>query len=179
MLKIAAAALIGLPLALLAALSCVFLATGVAIVDVREGGPGGQRIVVPVPLLLAQAALALAPAATQLDLTEHAGPELCARLGAARDVAEALGGAPDGELVRFEEPGESVLVEKRGDGLRIEVHDRQDDVVVQIPLAAVRDAVSPDGRLDAPAMIAALRQARLTRLVDVRSADDHVRVSIW
>lgn len=36
--------------------------TGILIVDVREGGPDGTHIVIPVPLVVAQAALALAPA---------------------------------------------------------------------------------------------------------------------
>ena len=42
--------------------SALFLgATGVLLVDVREGGPDGTHIVIPVPLIVAQAALSLAP----------------------------------------------------------------------------------------------------------------------
>jgi hypothetical protein len=179
-LKAAAIVIVGLPLALLASILSVCFATGVAIVDVREGGPGGSHFVVPVPLMVAQAALALAPIdAARLDLAEHGGPELRRHLRAAREVVAALADAPDGELVRVEEPGNLVVVEKRGDSLHIQVHDGDDDVEVNVPLEAVLEAVPADGRIDASALVGALRQARLTKLVDVRSGKDHVQVSIW
>lgn len=181
MLKAAAVIIVGVPLALLATILTACFATGVAIVDVREGGPDGHRIVVPVPLMIAQAALALAPAnATRLDLADHGGPELRQHLRAARGVVEALAEAPDGELVRVEQPGQQVVIEKRGDSLHVEVHDGEDDIEVNVPLDAALEAVSGNGRIDASALLGALRQARLTKLVDVRSGDDdHVQVSIW
>jgi hypothetical protein len=180
MLKAAAIIIVGLPLALLASVLTACFATGVAIVDVREGGPGGHHIVVPVPLLVAQAALALAPIdANRLELAEHGGPELRKHLRAAREVVAALAEAPDGELVRVEEPDTRVLVEKRGDSLRVEVHDGDDDVEVNVPLDAVLEAVPADGRIDASALVGALRRARLTKLADVRSGNDHVQISIW
>ena len=49
--------ILGVPVALLATVASL----GVVVVDVREGGPDGQRIVVPLPLVLAQAAVAVAP----------------------------------------------------------------------------------------------------------------------
>lgn len=180
MLKAAALVVIGIPLALLATLLTACFATGVAVVDVREGGPGGHRIVVPVPLMIAQAALAFAPVeATQLDLSEHGGPQLREHLRAAQGVLEALADAPDGELVRVEEPGQQVVIEKREGSLHVEVHDGEDDVEVNVPLDAVLEAVSGNGRIDASALVGALRQSRLTKLVDVRSGDDHVQVAIW
>ena len=50
--------ILGVPVAMLATVASL----GVVVVDVREGGPDGHHIVVPVPLVLAQAALAVAPA---------------------------------------------------------------------------------------------------------------------
>ena len=180
MLKAAAIVIVGLPLALLASVLTACFATGVAIVDVREGGPDGHRFVVPVPLMVAQAALAFAPVdATRLDIAEHGGPELRRQLGAAREVLAALADAPDGELVRVEEEAQLVVVEKRGGSLHVSVHDGDDDVEVNVPLEAVLEAVPADGRIDASALVGALRQARLTKLVDVRSGEDHVQVSIW
>lgn len=180
MLKAAAIIIVGLPLALLSAVLTACFATGVAIVDVREGGPDGQHIVVPVPLMIAQVALALAPIdAGRLDLAEHGGPELRRHLSAAREIVVALAEAPDGELVRVEEAGELVVVEKRGDSLHVEVHDGDDDVDVTVPLDAVLEAVPADGRIDASALVGALRRARLTKLADVRSGEDHVQISIW
>ena len=43
-------------------------ATGVLLVDVREGGPDGMHIVVPVPLIVAQAALSFAPEEARMVL---------------------------------------------------------------------------------------------------------------
>lgn len=180
MLKAAAIIVVGVPLALLATILTACFATGVAIVDVREGGPDGHRIVVPVPLMIAQVALAFAPIdAARLDLAHHGGPELREHLQAAREVVAALAEAPDGELVRVEEPGRRVVVEKRGGSLHVEVHDGDDDVVVNVPLEVALEAVPRNGRIDAGALVGALRQARLTKLVDVRSGNDHVQVSIW
>jgi hypothetical protein len=180
MLKAAALVVIGIPLALLATLLTACFATGVAVVDVREGGPDGHRVVVPVPLVIAQAALALAPAdATRLDLSEHGGAELREQLRAAHGVLEALADAPDGELVRVEEPGTQVVIEKRGGSLHVEVHDGDDDVEVNVPLDAALEAVSGSGEIDASALVGALRQSRLTKIVDVRSGEDHVQVAIW
>ena len=130
--------------------------------------------------MVAQAALALAPIdAARLDLAEHGGPELWRHLRAAREVVEALADAPDGELVRVEDAGELVVVEKRGDSLHVQVHDGEDDVEVNVPLDVVLEAVPADGRIDASALVGALRQARLTKLADVRSGGDHVQISIW
>lgn len=180
MLKALALLVIGIPLALLATVLTACFATGVAVVDVREGGPDGHRIVVPVPLMIAQAALAFAPVeASGLDLAEHGGPELREQLRAAHGVLEALADAPDGEIVRVEEPGQQVVVEKRGGSLHVEVHDGKDDVEVNVPLDAVLDAVSGSGRIDASALVAGLRQARLSEIVNVQSGDDHVKISIW
>jgi hypothetical protein len=57
------AVILGVPIALLATIASL----GVVVVDVREGGPDGHRIVVPVPLVFAQAALALAPVVAPAD----------------------------------------------------------------------------------------------------------------
>jgi hypothetical protein len=100
-------------------------------------------------------------------------------LSAAREIVVALAEAPDGELVRVQEPGTTVVVEKRGDSLHVQVHDGDDDVEVNVPLDVVLEAVPADGRIDAGALVGALRQARLTKLADVRSGGDHVQISIW
>jgi hypothetical protein len=35
------------------------------------------------------------------------------------------------------------------------------------------------GRIDAAGLVGALRQARLTDLVDVQDGNDHVKISVW
>src|SRR6266699_1136547 len=119
-------AVLSVPVAFLAAVASL----GLEVVDVREGGPDGHHIVVPVPLALAQTALAFAPEErlrVKLDrVAQH--------LPLAREVLQALAAGPDGELVRVEEPGEQVVVTKVGDTLRVRVHDRNDDVTANVPL---------------------------------------------
>ncbi len=159
---------------------CVALVagTGVLVVDVREGGPGGHHFVVPVPLLLAQAGAGFAPrgAAARLDL-----PQLQKFLPAAERMLDALGDAPDGELVRVEERSERVLVTKAGQSLRIEVHGGKEDVSATLPLGAVREVLhrAKDGHLTPADLVAVLRHARLTNIADVRDGGDHVKVSVW
>jgi hypothetical protein len=166
------AALASVPLALGAAV----VGTGIVVVDVEELGPGGHRIVVPVPLVAIRAAAALIPSQeAHLDLGEAEQ-----HLGVARDVIQALADSPDGELVRVEEPEEQVVIAKEGGLLRIDVHGRGEDVTVAVPFALVSRALPTDGgRLSPSALAGALGSARFTDLVDVRTRDERVRVTVY
>lgn len=166
------AAILGVPIAFLAAVASL----GVVVVDVHEGGPDGHRIVVPVPLAFAQAALALAPA-EKLRIPDHQGLE---HVWVAREVLEALAEAPDGELVRVEEPNEQVLILKEGSSLRVKVHGRGEDVSVNVPIRVALSAL-PDahGRISTMALANALGGVRFTDLVEVRDGKDHVRIWVW
>ncbi len=165
-------AVLSVPAGLLAAVASL----GVVVVDVREGGPDGHHIVVPVPLALAQTALAFAPAPPVRGKLDRAARYL----PLAREVLEALAAGPDGELVRVEEPGEQVVVTKVGGTLRVRVHDRNDDVTVNVPLRVAMAAL-PDsqGRIPMASLAGALGGVRFTDLVDVRSGNDHVKVYVW
>lgn len=171
MLKVVAV-LASVPLGLAAAAA----GTGVVVVDVRELGPHGHHIVVPIPLAAVQLAAALVPAhAARMDLGEAAE-----HVGVVRGVLQALSDAPDGELVRVEEPGEQVVVAKRDGLLRVEVHGRGEDVSVSLPLALALEALPADGRSPSPVAVAgALSGARFTKLVDVRSDREHVTVTMY
>jgi hypothetical protein len=105
MLKLILAGAAALPIAATGTVA----ATGVAWVDVREGGPNGTRIVVPVPLVAAEIAAAFIPTP---DLRMKMDGEALAQLGNARKVVQALRDAPDGELVRVEEGDDTVVVAK-------------------------------------------------------------------
>lgn len=165
-------AILSVPATLLAALASL----GVAVVDVREGGPDGHHIVVPVPLALVQTALAFVPEERVRVKLDRAARHL----PLAREVLQALAAGPDGELVRVEEPGEQVVITKVGDTLRVHVHDGNDDVRVNVPLplalAAVPDA---QGRIPMASLAGALGGVRFTDLVDVRSGNDHVKVYVF
>jgi hypothetical protein len=153
--------------------------TSMLVVDVKEGGPSGHRIVVPVPLFLAQAALNLAPAhATRTELPAEA----LETLSRSASLLDALADCPDAELIRVEDGDETVVIEKVGEMIKVSVDGRRDERVrVNVPIGVVRDFVaSRDSReLRAADVVAALKQVSNTDLVDVRDGDDHVRVYVW
>jgi hypothetical protein len=167
---------LGVPVAMLATVASL----GVAVVDVREGGPNGTRIVVPVPLVLAQAAVAVAPAVAPEHALRVPDEDVLEHMGLAREVIEALAEAPDGELVRVEERDELVVITKEGRSLHVRVHDGKDDVDVRVPLHVALAALpGRDGHIRTAALAASLGSLRFTDLVDVHSGDDHVRVYVW
>jgi hypothetical protein len=171
--KLLLAGAVGVP----AVATATVAATGVAWVDVREGGQGGQHIVVPVPLLAAELAASFVP---EKELAHEMG-EALQHLPAAREVLKALAEGPDGELVRVEEEDQQVVIEKRGDTLRIQVHGRggQEEVTVNLPLDGIADVIGEDGRVSPLRAVRLLRHARFSTLVEVKDGDDHVKVSVF
>jgi type IV secretory pathway protease TraF len=170
--KLAGVAL-AVPVAAVAAVG----ATGVVVVDVREGGPSGHHIVVPMPLALARAGLVLAPPdKARIDVGEAAG-----HIPMARGVIEAIAAAPDGEFVRVEQPDEQVVLSKSGDLLKVEVHGKRGETVkVQVPLQAVLDILPRDGGpIQAAQLATALESLRFTDLVEVHDGDDQVKVWVF
>jgi len=169
------AVILGVPIALLATIASL----GVVVVDVREGGPDGTRIVVPVPLVFAQAALAVAPAVAPADKM-RIPDEALEHIGLAREVLEALAAAPDGELVRVEERGELVVVSKEGRSLRVRVSGERENVSVNVPLHLALQALPDEhGRIRTAALAGALAGVRFTDLVEFEDGNDHVRVWVW
>jgi len=169
------AVILGVPIALLATVASL----GVVVVDVREGGPDGSRIVVPVPLVFAQAALALAPAVAP-DQKMRIPEEALEHVGLAREVLEALAAAPDGELVRVEERDELVVIAKEGRSLRVRVSGHKENVSVNVPLHLALQALPDEsGHVRTAALAGALGGVRFTDLVEVQDGKDHVRVWVW
>ena len=173
MMKIAAAVM-AVPVAAVATIG----ATGVVVVDVREGGPQGHHIVVPMPLLAARAAAAFVP---EEKTRLHLDPEAARHLPLAREAVLALAQAPDCELVRVEQEGEQVVIRKQGQMLAVHVRNEREEVRVNVPLEMVLQVLpGPDGRLSPGAAVAALGSARFTDLVEVKSADgDRVKITVW
>lgn len=170
------AVLLGVPIAMLATVASL----GVMVVDVREGGPDGHRVVVPVPLVLAQAALAVAPIVAPADKLRIPAGEGLEHVGLAKEVLEALAAAPDGELVRVEDGRENVLVTKEGRSLHVRVRSDKEKVDVTVPLALALQALPDrDGRIRTARLAGALGAVRFTDLVDVQDGKDHVRVYVW
>ena len=169
------AAVLAVPLAFLATVASL----GVVVVDVQEGGPDGHRIMIPVPLVFAQAALAVAPVVAQEEL--RIPDEAIEHIGIAREILEALADAPDGVLVHVEEPDEEVLIRKEGDKLVIQVRGRNGkDVLVNVPLSLALSALpDSDGQISTLAMAGSLSALRFTDLVEVHDGNDHVRIWVW
>jgi hypothetical protein len=173
MLKLILAGAVAVP----AAGAAVVAATGVAWVDVQEGGRDGHHIVVPVPLALAQTAAAFVPQAQKrIDV----GGEARKYLPVAREALQALAEGPDGELVRVEERDEQVVIEKVGRTLRVNVKDHGEEVLVNVPFEAALEIIASDGSLTPSRAIQALRHARFTKLVDVQGHNgERVKISVW
>jgi hypothetical protein len=174
MLKTAAVVLISIPLLLLGLVA----SSGLIVVDVKPSD--GPRIVVPVPLFLAQAALGFAP----LEAREVEVPELGEHYEIARRLVAELSDADDGILVEVDDRKDHVLVEKIGDEIAIEVESDDEEVSVRIPLAAVSEVLdSYDGkRLHVEGVLDALSSSSSlsgTDLVHVRSDDEEVKIWVW
>ena len=166
-------AVLSLPLVfvgVLASSSCL-------VIDVKEGGPDGLHLVIPVPLFLAQAALSFVPD----EHTRIPCPEVAEYLPVAESIVEELRSIPDTELVRVEEDDELVVISKVHDNLEVEVYGVREEVSVSLPLSAVEDILASfDGEtFEASQVVAALRGISQTDLVHVRDGDEEVKIWIW
>ena len=166
--------LIGVPLALIA----LIISSGFAVIDVRESGPDGSHIIVPVPLALARGAALFVPD----ELTNVECDEDIERyIPMAERAVAVLREAPDVELVRVEERGELVSIHKRGETLLIHVDERDGEQVrLQVPLESILEVLESyeDGHFDASKLVGAV--ARVDGdLVHVKSDDEEVRIWVW
>jgi hypothetical protein len=171
MLKTAAILLLAIPLTLaglLASSSCL-------VVDVKQSD--GPRILVPVPLFVARAALGFAPDdAKWVDV-----PELGEYSELAAGVIEELRRAPDAVLVEVEDGRDRVLIEKIGDEIAIDVESDDEEVTVRLPLTVAAEIFEShrNGRLEVAKVLDALGSVSYSDLVHVRSRDEEVKVWIW
>jgi hypothetical protein len=155
----------------------LLLSADYAVVDVREGGPGGMRIIVPVPLALARVALSFAPPEARYIQV----PEIAEYLPYAERLVEELRGAGDGLLVSVEDRDQTVRIRKVGDMLEVHVVDGDELIDVTVPLDAVLDMVRAyDGRgFDTRDLLRAVGRAD-GDLVHVRGRGrEEVKVWIW
>lgn len=115
------------------ALAATVMASGVVTVDVRETGPGGRRVVVPVPAAILDLGLGVAtlaiPAAELRQLRAEAAPFQPALAALARGIEEC----PDATLVEVVTDRESVRVVKRGSTLVVDVDAEDGQVRLALP----------------------------------------------
>jgi len=173
-LKTAAAVLLSIPLLLLGLVA----STGLVVVDVKTSD--GPRLVIPVPLLLARAAVGFVPeAATEVEI-----PELGEYSEIAGRIVAELRECDDAVLVEVDDRDDHVRIEKIGDEIAIEVSSDDDEVSVRIPLAAASEILESydQGRLQVSGVLDALSSSSSlsgTDLVHVRSENEEVKIWIW
>ncbi len=173
-LKTAAVVLVSIPLLLLGLVA----STGLMIVDVKtEGGP---HLVIPVPLVLAHAALGFAPE----EAREVEVPELGEYSDVAGRLLAELRDAADGILVEVDDRNDHVLIEKIADEIAIDVSSDDEEVTIRIPLAAAASILEScqGGRVRVAGVLDALSSYSSlsgTDLVHVKSDDEEVKIWLW
>lgn len=162
-------------------LGAVVAGTGVIVVDVKK--PDGTRLVVPVPLLLAQAAARFGPTQAAAAEIDRQVARVRQYLPVADEVLAAVADGPDCELASVEQGDGHLRVHKVGDSLHIRVDNPRENTEYNLPFDLARRALQQaarDGRVSPAALVAMLRHSRLTQLADVYNiGGDHVRIKIW
>ena len=158
------------------ALAAAVALPGVLVVDVREGGADGTHIVVPVPLVLAHAALPFIPRQAR---AVHCSPDYARWAPLADRAVAELSRQPDFTLVEVREADETALVRKTGRCLTVDVTDGDETVHCRVPLkcAAAVLAATRDGRLRPGEFSKALWALPAGDIV--RVDDGHDKVRIW
>lgn len=106
-------------------------------VQIREGGPDGEKFSVVLPVFVLNASLKLIPDAVADEITGNLGEEVCQYIDLAQAVCRGLQASPDFVLVSVESEREFVNIAKKGNKLLIIVEDGGDEVRVQVPLKAL------------------------------------------
>ena len=115
------------------ALATAVAATGTVTVSVHERGPDGTRVYVPVPALLLDVAVALAPMVIPDDALADARREIAPFRDGLMEMANQLENMPSGVLVEVESPDEYVRITKTWRSFEIEVDSEDTDVHVTVP----------------------------------------------
>lgn len=162
------------------ALGIVVAVTGVMVVDVTKAD--GTRVVVPVPLLLVQAAARFGPTQTAAAEVDRQVARVRQYLPVAEEVLAAVAESPDCELASVDQGDEHLRVHKVGESLQIRVDNPRENTELNVPFDLARRAVQQarQGRVSPAAMLGMLRHSRLTQLADVYNhGGDHVKIKIW
>jgi hypothetical protein len=110
---------------------------GFIYVNVHEKHPGGTHFNVLVPAALVPATLQFVPKRHFADSAE----DLRTALPIIDAAIPVLSDCPDGVLVEVVDPGEHVLVIKRGGSIVVDVNDSDEVVHVSVPLRAAQSAI--------------------------------------
>lgn len=147
------------------------------VVDVKPDRDA-PRIIVPVPLLAAEAALSFVP---DQDIDLRMDDEARRLLPVASALVSELRAMPDAEIVRAEDGDEEVSIAKRGESLEIRVASDRERLAVKVPLECVEGLLrsARAGRMDLRRALAGLHRFGRTDLVEIQTDREHVRVYVW
>jgi hypothetical protein len=148
------------------------------LVNVQEAG--GHRIVVPVPLALAQGALIFAP--DEARFLE--APEMDRYLPHAERVVDALRQAGDAVYVEVTDGDEHVRVSREDDVLRVRVREGSGtEVDAQLSFASARAVLRAydreTGRFETSKLVSALQSMPRGEVVHVLDGSDQVSIRMW
>lgn len=110
---------------------------GFIYVNVQEKDPGGTHVHVFVPAAIVPTALHFVSRHNFADSCHHMR-EVLPIIDAA---IPALNDSPDAVLVEVKDPGEHVLVAKRGGSIVVDINDPDETVHVSVPLIAAQSAI--------------------------------------
>jgi len=115
------------------ALATAVAVTGTVTVSVQEKGPDGTRIYVPVPALLIDAAIALAPRVIPEDELADVRREIAPYRDSLEALVAEIEKIPAGVLVEVESRDEHVRITKTWRSFEISVESEDADVRVSVP----------------------------------------------
>lgn len=119
------------------ALATAVATTGTVTVSVHERGPDGVRLYIPVPALLLDAAVALAPLVIPAEELADVRREIAPYRDALEAFAKELEDMPPGVLVDVRDHGEHVRVTKTWRSFQVDVDSPDTDVHVTVPARMV------------------------------------------
>ena len=108
-------------------------ATGTVTVQVQETGPDGVKLWIPVPALLIDVALLLAPAVIPDDALDEARREIEPYRDSLEALAEEIRTMPAGVLVDVQTGDEHVRVTKTWRSFQVAVDSPDADIQVSVP----------------------------------------------
>jgi len=162
----------------------VVMNASVMVVSVHESG--GTNITIPVPLALAQVALAFAPDEIKYMQIDDVDAEVAQYWPYLERMVAELNDIPDALLIEVEDGNDHVRIAKEGEFLRISVDEGKaggETVQVNVPLAmvtAMLDAYEEEtGTLRTSRLVGALRAAPRGELVHVLDGKDEVSIRMW
>ncbi len=115
------------------AFATAVVATGTVTVSVQERGDDGVHLYIPVPALLIDLAVAIAPLVMPDDVLAEARAEIAPFREGLEAVVQELENCPSGVLVEVSTPTEHVRVAKTWRSFEVEVDSDDADIRVKVP----------------------------------------------